>query len=361
MANHNTDKPDGPPRPEVQLDNTIQEPPSAFYDSDHPGGATRYNLGPDEEPPAPLTDTEVDQLAGTKFWADSRGNKLDAPWDPKDMIGEKILVLDHGFVCLEDVMGDDQAIANAARMSFGKAGDYPHEKNAKLVGHLMESGHTSPLEQVVMKLVIRMPIFVARQLVRHRMARINELSLRYTTAGGDFYIPGFDRLEETMGQPKKGTEWDPNRAEKIQGRIKAEAEHQYATYTALIADGVPKELAREVLGTGTYTEWVWNLDGHNLFKLLGLRLDPHAQWEIRRYAEAVEDFVRRAWPAAHEAWLEHWFNSRRLSASTVAGTKEIIEALVAFYNAEPGDGEPGGRLARAMGNNIDTIDKLARL
>ena len=332
MANHNTDKPDGPPCPDVQLDNTIQEPPSAFYDSDHPGGATRYNLGPDEGP---------------------------APWDPKTMIGERILVLDHGFVQLEDVMGDDQAIANAARMSFGKAGDYTHEKNAKLVGHLMESGHTSPLEQVVIKLVIRMPIFVARQLVRHRMARLNELSLRYTKAGGDFYIPGFDRLEETLKKPEQGEQYDPDRVLRIQGKIKDEAEHQYETYTALIADGVPKELAREVLGTGTYTEWVWNLDGHNLFKLLGLRLDPHAQWEIRRYAEAVEDFVRRAWPAAHEAWLEHWFNSRRLSASTVASTRmlarQIREAL------ERDDDEAPFCLKSILTLGLDTIDKLADL
>lgn len=212
-------------------------------------------------------------------------------------------VLDHGFVDLIDVMGGDEAIVQAARVSYGQ-GSKGVEADTKLITYLIRNGHSSPLEQVVFKWHLKLPIFVMRQLVRHRTARLNEVSARYTELKDEFYIPELERLKGQGKTNKQGSEGELDLVVKQQvlGYMSSASQLAYSYYESLLAMGVSRELARIVLPVNIYTECYWQMDLNNMLKFLKLRLDEHAQWEIVEYAKALAEDVKERVPIAYKAW-----------------------------------------------------------
>lgn len=198
----------------------------------------------------------------------------------------KYPVLDKGWVQLVDHMGSDSRIVQAARISKGKEGATSNDEG--FIRDLWKMGHTSPFEQVVLTYRIKAPIFVARQMMRHRTARVNELSLRFTESALEFYMPSEDRLGE-----------HPDTA---RGYIETLYTQAAGCYKTMIAAHVKKEVARVMLPLATYTQFFWQMDLHNLLHFLRLREAVDAQWEMRQYAETIEKLAARVCPLAFKAW-----------------------------------------------------------
>lgn len=217
-------------------------------------------------------------------------------------LGE-IPCLDYGYVALVDVMGHDRTPAQTARTSFRNKTERTAEDDAKLTGYLVRHRHTTPLEFCQVRFYMKMPIFVARQLVRHRTASINEVSYRYVQAAREFYVPAPDRMQAQSKSNKQGSAPELiSQPEVAKIMIERAGEQAFDTYEALLAMGLAAELARSVLPLGTYTEWYFQQDLHNLLHLLGLRLHPHAQWEVRQYAQAMLELIRPVFPSIIGAW-----------------------------------------------------------
>jgi thymidylate synthase (FAD) len=219
---------------------------------------------------------------------------------------EGIKVLDHGFVKLLGYYGDDQTIVDAARQSYGK-GTRTTREDAGLLSYLMRNGHTSPFEQVNFSFHMKLPIFVARQMVRHRTARLNEYSMRYSEAIDDFYVPELERImgQDTVNKQGSLGRLDPSMSAIARGQIRSNSEASYETYRGMLDNGVARELARIVLPVNFYSMWAWQMDLNNLFKFLTQRLDAHAQWEIQEYARAIRDIIAPLVPLAFAAWQKH--------------------------------------------------------
>lgn len=215
----------------------------------------------------------------------------------------EIYVLNHGYVALVDTMGDDRRPARTARTSFRNKEERTAEQDAKLTDYLIRNRHTTPIEFCQVLFYMKMPIFVARQLVRHRTASINEVSYRYVKAAREFYVPSLDRMQRKSESNKQGSSSelvdDPERCALA---IASCGELAFDCYERLLVQGLAPELARTVLPCGTYTEWYWQNDLHNTLHMLGLRLDPHAQYEIRVYAQAMLDLLRPVYPTIIESW-----------------------------------------------------------
>lgn len=218
------------------------------------------------------------------------------------MYGE-IKVLDHGYVALTDVMGDDRTPARTARTSFRNKKERTPDQDAKLTDYLVRNYHTTPLEFCQARFYMKMPIFVARQLVRHRTASINEVSYRYVQAAREFYVPELDRMQRKAEDNKQGSSSTVvDNPDVCAGWMQAAGDFAFDAYEALLEKGLAPELARSVLPCGTYTEWYWQNDLNNILKTLKLRLDPHAQYEIRVYAQAMLDLIRPIWPTIIASW-----------------------------------------------------------
>jgi len=211
----------------------------------------------------------------------------------------KIQVLDRGFVELQDMMGDDLAIVNAARVSYlGESKGAEQDK--KLLFYLMEHKHSSPFEQVEFKFLVKLPIFVARQWMRHRTWSYNEQSRRYTDDTPQCYFPTAWRKQSTNN--KQGSDGEVNEVGFLDGRYLKAVDLALDTYEKMLEMGVAKEQARIVLPHSLYTTFVAKVDAHNLMHFLTLRLDPHAQWEIRQYAEALYEIMKEKLPWTTEAF-----------------------------------------------------------
>lgn len=219
------------------------------------------------------------------------------------MLYEPIPVLNHGFVRCIDYMGDDAAIVQAARVSYGK-GTKTLSDDAKLISYLIGHGHTTPFEMCEIKFHVKLPIFVARQWIRHRTANVNEQSARYSILDREFYIPDYWELElqdtdnkqgrgEALAHVDQGLIWD---------WLTEDAATAYDHYEQMTEKGLARELARMNLPINIYTQWYWKIDLHNLFHFLNLRTDSHAQKEIRLYALAMLQLVKRWVPMAVDAW-----------------------------------------------------------
>ncbi len=242
------------------------------------------------------------------------------------LIGIRRQVLDHGFVGLVDYMGDDGAIVQAARVSYG-AGTRTLRDDRGLIRYLLRHQHTTPFEMVEMKFVAKMPIFVARQWIRHRTANVNENSLRYSEEENEYYVPPIEAVQAQSTSNRQGREekgWSPEKKEAVREAIRKHSEASYAVYTDLLKEGVARELARAVLPVNFYTKWYWKIDLHNMFHFLGLRLDAHAQWEIRQYAVAMADMVKVITPIAFEAFEDFALNSVRLSNKDQAAVAVLL-------------------------------------
>lgn len=225
---------------------------------------------------------------------------------PNLTLPRQLPVLDHGFVALTAVMGDDRTPAQCARTSFANAGqERTAEEDARLTRYLVRNRHTTPLEFCQLRFYIKCPMFVGEQILRHRTASINKISYRYVEAKPEFYTPRLGRLVKRPDNVKQGSgDEQVNDPVVTQHTFQDAYQDAYAYYKQLIADGLAPEIARTVLPAGTYTEFYWQQDLHNFMHFLGLRLDSHAQWETRQYAEAMLQLARPHFPTAISAWEE---------------------------------------------------------
>ena len=239
-----------------------------------------------------------------------------------------VKVLDKGFVRLVDVMGDDSSIVQAARVSYGKGTKKVTEDEA-LIRYLMRQKHSTPFEMVEFKFHCRMPIFVARQWIRHRTANVNEVSGRYSEMPDLFYVPDKSVCTTQSSSNKQGGSNDQvHRPDDVVYSFVYSQKLLYEEYQGHLRKGLRKELSRINLPLSLYTEWYWKIDLHNLFHFLRLRLDSHAQYEIRVYAEAMAEMVKGKVPLAWKAFEDYVLNAMVLSAQEV----EILRLILAGVN-----------------------------
>jgi thymidylate synthase (FAD) len=227
---------------------------------------------------------------------------------------DAIKCLDKGFVRLVDSMGGDDAIVQAARVSYGQ-GTSKVSQDRGLIRYLMRHRHTTPFEMVEFKFHCKMPIFVARQWVRHRTANINEYSLRYSEARDEFYYPEPENIQFQSALNKQGRsgEVPPELKQKVLDYFKENSERSFTLYQELNKAGVARELARSLLPVNIYTEWYWKNDLHNLLHFIGLRSDSHAQYEIRVFSDAMAHYVKEKAPFAWEAYQDYVVHGMRFS------------------------------------------------
>lgn len=234
-------------------------------------------------------------------------------------------VLDHGYIKVIRIDGDDEQIAQTARTSTDSAND--PQKDASLVRRLIRDRHTSPVEFVGLVLEVQMPIFVARQWMRHRMGAFNELSLRYSEATDTYYVPSKERCQAQSTFNKQGSAefLGDEAAEQIQAEIINQSQDAFESYKHLLSMGLTRELSRIVLPVNFYTRVRWKLDLHNLMHFMKLREDPHAQWEVRQYAHVVHEFCKEAFPIAMEAFENHIQNAVVLSKEAASFLAERMD------------------------------------
>ncbi|MEI6875298.1 MAG: FAD-dependent thymidylate synthase [Spirochaetota bacterium] len=238
----------------------------------------------------------------------------------EEILDQTFPVLDQGFVRLVDYLGGDDRIVQAARVSYA-SGTKSYREDAALIDYLLRNEHTSPFEQVVLTFHVKLPIFVARQWVRHRTARLNEISGRYSIMKDEFYRPAPEDLAKQSADNKQGREDEPlppAEASKVLARFEAGQKAAYADYAALVEGGLAKEIARINLPLSLYTEWYWQIDLHNLFRFLSLRLDPHAQREIRLYSRVMLDIAAKVAPAATASFERHILGGLRFSTEELS-------------------------------------------
>ncbi|WP_215761376.1 FAD-dependent thymidylate synthase [Acetobacter sp. P1H12_c] len=252
------------------------------------------------------------------------------------MLYEPQEVLDHGFLRVIDYMGDDSAIVQAARVSYGR-GTRKVSEDAGLIRYLMRHRHSSPFEMCEMKFHVKLPIFVARQWIRHRMASVNEYSARYSILDSEFYIPAPDHMaaQSAVNRQGRGDVLAPDAAAAVMDILRDDAIRTYRNYETMLSTeedgyGLARELARINLTVNTYTQWYWKIDLHNLMHFLALRLDPHAQYEIRVYAEAMLKILH-AWVPQTAAAFEDY---RRGAVTFSAGMLKIVRRMLAGEQVE---------------------------
>lgn len=257
------------------------------------------------------------------------------------LLYEAIPVLDHGFVRVVDYMGDDAAIVQAARVSYGKGTKHVSQDKG-LINYLMRHWHSTPFEMCEIKLHVKLPIFVARQWIRHRTANVNEYSARYSVMDKEFYIPAPEHMaaQSKVNNQGRGDVLSAEESAKVIGLLRADAEQVYGHYEQFIgagADnvaslegeqpdvpGIARELARMNLTLNYYTQWYWKIDLHNLMHFVMLRADPHAQYEIRVYADAILKIMEAWVPLATDAFKEHRMHGVRLSRTAAQAVKRMI-------------------------------------
>ncbi len=238
----------------------------------------------------------------------------------KEFIGKEYKCLDHGFVRLVDYMGDDASIVQAARVSYGK-GTKSVSEDTTLIRYLMRNQHTSPFEMVELKFHIRLPIFVARQWIRHRTANVNEYSGRYSEMSDDFYLPELTQIRSQSlvnKQARSEVEIDPHISQNIISSMENSQKESYNEYQDYLEMGLARELARINLPVSNYTEWYWKIDLHNLFRFLKLRMDHHAQYEIQVYAKTIAEIIKQIYPISYQAFSDYILNSVTFSHSELS-------------------------------------------
>ncbi|MBN1155265.1 FAD-dependent thymidylate synthase [candidate division KSB1 bacterium] len=254
----------------------------------------------------------------------------------EEIIDQVIPCLDHGFVRLIDYMGSDESIVQAARVSYGK-GTKKVRQDRSLIRYLLRHGHTSPFEMVEFKFHCKMPIFVARQWIRHRTASVNEYSLRYSKAVGDFYIPESEniRFQSKSNRQGRSEETVPDDLKQhLLDVILAHSQRSWQDYEELEAKNIARELARIHLPLNMYTEWYWKIDLSNLLHFIKLRSEVHAQYEIRIYAQAISEIVKKVVPLTWEAFTDYVYNARTFSKVEMDIIRKILESQQAVIDWE---------------------------
>jgi thymidylate synthase (FAD) len=246
-------------------------------------------------------------------------------------------VLDHGFVRVIDYMGDDGAVVQAARVSYGKGTKRVNEDKG-LIQYLMRHRHSTPFEMCEIKYHVKLPIFVARQWIRHRTANVNEYSARYSILDNEFYLPSPEHLavQSSSNRQGRGDALPPIEAARVLDLLREDSARSYRDYAYMLNEdesgkvvdesrsGLARELARMNLSLNFYTQWYWKTDLHNLLNFLSLRADAHAQYEIRVYAEAMISTLERWVPMTAEAFRNYRIGGAQLSASALAVVKKMI-------------------------------------
>lgn len=239
-------------------------------------------------------------------------------------------VLDHGFVRVIDYMGDDAAIVQAARVSYGQ-GTKKARDDSGLIRYLMRHWHSTPFEMCEVKFHVKLPVFVARQWIRHRTANVNEYSARYSILDREFYIPAPDALaaQSSVNNQGRGEVLEGEEAARVLNVLKADSARSYDHYEDMLSTdgqkGLARELARMNLPANVYTQWYWKTDLHNLFHFLRLRADAHAQYEIRVYAEAMCRIVADWVPAAYGAFEDYRLGGVQLSAKGLECVRRMLK------------------------------------
>ena len=249
--------------------------------------------------------------------------------DKDALLGKRIDCLDKGFVRLIDVMGDDAAIVQAARVSYG-SGTKKVLEDRGLIRYLLRHAHTTPFEMVEFKFHVKLPIFVARQWIRHRTANVNEYSGRYSEMKDEFYTPHPNDIRPQSVANKQGRSDETlpeGLAEQAANAFKSGQDEAYAQYQEFLEQGIARESARINLPVSNYTVWYWKIDLHNLFHFLRLRIDAHAQYEIRVFAEAIAELVQPFVPYAWEAFEDYVLNAHRMTAPELKVMKHLLESM----------------------------------
>ncbi len=255
----------------------------------------------------------------------------------EEILYKPLPVLDHGFVRVIDYMGDDAAVVQAARVSYGK-GTRKVSEDRGLIHYLLRHRHTTPFEMCEIKYHVKLPIFVARQWIRHRTANVNEYSARYSILDREFYLPAPEQLasQSASNRQGRGDLLQGVEADRVLDLLREDASRNYDHYEEMLNEradggrieagraGLARELARMNLTLGFYTQWYWKTDLHNLLHFLALRADPHAQYEIRAYAETMIDTLRRWAPLVHGAFTEHVLGGILLSATAWGVVRRML-------------------------------------
>ena len=255
----------------------------------------------------------------------------------EEILYKPMPVLDHGFVRVIDYMGDDAAIVQAARVSYGK-GTKKVSDDTGLIIYLLRHRHTTPFEMCEIKYHVKVPIFIARQWIRHRTANVNEYSARYSVLDREFYIPSVEQLamQSKQNHQGRGDVLEGDEAQRVLDLLKEDATRNYDHYVEMLNEdpdgnvidegrgGLARELARMNLTLNAYTQWYWKIDLHNLLHFLSLRSDAHAQYEIRVYADAMLETVERWVPIAHKAFLQYRVGGVTLSAAGLETVKNML-------------------------------------
>lgn len=243
-----------------------------------------------------------------------------------EILYEEYKVLDHGFIRVIDYMGSDSAIVQAARVSYGK-GTKQISQDEALIKYLMRHHHTTPFEMCEIKFHVKLPIFVARQWIRHRTANVNEYSARYSILDNEFYIPKPEQIAKQSDNNKQGSgeAFDPDTSKEIIDSLTNDSNLVYSHYEKFIEQGLAREIARTNLTLNYYTQFYWKIDLHNLLHFLKLRADKHAQYEIRVYAEVMLDIIKKWVPLAYNAFVEYCLESACISRAGLETIRKLIK------------------------------------
>jgi thymidylate synthase (FAD) len=270
------------------------------------------------------------------------------------MLFSPLPVLDHGFVRVVDYMGDDAAVVQAARVSYGR-GTRKTSEDEGLIRYLMRHYHSTPFEMCEIKYHVKLPIFVARQWIRHRTANVNEYSARYSIMDKDFYLPAPEQMatQSSDNRQGRGAVLDADTATRVLALLRDDAEQTYGHYEEMLDEsgiGLARELARMNLTLNTYTQWYWKTDLHNLFHFLRLRADRHAQYEIRVYAEAMLETVKAWVPLSYNAFCDY-----RLGAVTFSA--KMMDVLKKLLADEPVDQASSGLSKREWAEMLASLGR----
>ena len=297
---------------------------------------------------------------------ENKTKRVTAP-ELEKILYEAMPALDHGFIRVVDYMGDDTSIVQAARVSYGK-GTKKVSTDAGLIKYLMRHWHSTPFEMCEIKYHVKLPIFIARQWIRHRTANVNEYSARYSILDKEFYLPAPENLaaQSQINRQGRGEILEGEQAKKVLELLKSDAEQTYSNYEMMLNErydgsviddkevGLARELARMNLTLNTYTQWYWKTDLLNLMNFLRLRADHHAQFEIRAYADAMLDTVKRWVPITYEAFLDYRVGGTEVSAKG----KSVIQHLI---NGEQVSAEQSGLSKREWNELMEAFDLKDRL
>ena len=280
---------------------------------------------------------------------------------------DAISVLDHGFVRVIDYMGDDTSIVQAARVSYGK-GTKKVSTDSGLIKYLMRHWHSTPFEMCEIKYQVKLPIFIARQWIRHRTANVNEYSARYSILDKEFYLPKNEHLaaQSKSNRQGRGDVLQGEQAKKVLSLLKNDAERTYENYETMLNErydgsvvdenetGLARELARMNLTLNTYTQWYWKTDLLNLMNFLRLRADHHAQYEIRAYADVMLDTLKRWVPTTYEAFMDYRVGGTEVSSKG----KIIIQKLISGEKVGPEQSDLSKREWNELMTALELNDKL---